>query len=270
MAGWGHEAESHLSLHNVLVSPRYLVEGLAAAAVGSLLALATIFDEAVGRSTWGYVVLALLVGLVVFGRCAGAASRPASGRSLAGAASFWLLAGFNAIPGREAWSSRYLYVGGAVRAVARGRPAAWGAIQPLGVGRARGLVALVVVGFNLVPLREGRDFFRQQTVLTRADLGAVEIAARTVAPGFTLPPEIAGTSFLNEIEAGEYLDAVAEYGSPAYDPGELSRAPEDGRSQADLVLANALPLAIEPATAGVMSAPAARRSSRERCRCGPA
>jgi hypothetical protein len=240
--GWGHEAENHLSLHNVLVSPRYLVEG-AAAAVGSLLALATIFDEAVGRSHWGYVVLALLVALAVYGqvRRRGVPSRlwPV----LAAAVSFWLLAGFNAIPGREAWSSRYLYVGAlfvlliAADLLKGVRPNRWA----LAAGAA---VTAVVVGFNLVPLREGRDFFKEQTVLTRADLGAIEIAAATVEPGFTLPPEISGTSFLDEIEAGEYLTAVDEYGSPAYSAEELAQAPEAGRKQADIVLAHALPLSI--------------------------
>jgi hypothetical protein len=240
--GWGHEAENHLSLHNVLVSPRYLAEGLAAS-VGSLLALATICGEAVGRSTWGYVALAVLVALVIYTRARGRRFSPGLWPVLAAAATFWFLAGFNAIPGREAWSSRYLYVGALfvlliaaelLKGVRPGRRALL----------AGGAVTLVAVGFNLVPLREGRDFFKAQTVLTRADLGAIEIAAGSVEPGFRLPPEIAGTSFLNEIEAGEYLTAVREYGSPAYAPGELADAPEAGRRQADLVLANALPLSI--------------------------
>jgi MFS family permease len=241
--GWGHDAENHLSLHNVLVSPRYVAEGLAAS-VGSLLALATIFDEAVGRSTWGYVALALLVALAIYARARGRRFSPGLWPVLAAAATFWFLAGFNAIPGREAWSSRYLYVGALfvllvaaelLRGVRPGRRALL----------AGGAVTLVAVGFNLVPLREGRDFFKAQTVLTRADLGAIEIAAGSVEPGFRLPPEIAGTSFLNEIEAGEYLTAVREYGSPAYTAAELADAPEAGRKQADLVLANALPLSIE-------------------------
>jgi len=241
--GWGHEAETHLSAHNVLVSPRYVAEGFAAA-VGSLLALATIFDEAVGRSTWGYVVLAALVALAVYARVRGRRFSPGLWPVLAAGATFWFLAGFNTIPGREAWSSRYLYVGalfvlliGAelLKGVRLGR---WALL-------AGGAVTLVAVGFNLVPLREGRDFFKGQTVLTRADLGAIEIAAGSVEPTFTLPPEIAGTSFLNEIEAGEYLTAVDEYGSPAYTPAELADAPEAGRKQADIVLANALPVSIE-------------------------
>ncbi len=241
--GWGHDAETHLSLHNVLVSPRYVVEGLAAS-VGSLLALATIFDEAVGRSTWGYVLLAVLVALAINAWVRGRRFSPGLWPVLAAAATFWFLAGFNEIPGREAWSSRYLYVGAlfvlliAAELLKGVRPGRWALL-------AGGAVTLVAVGFNLVPLREGRDFFKGQTVLTRADLGAIEIAAGSVEPGFRLPPEIAGTSFLNEIEAGEYLTAVREYGSPAYTPAELVDAPEAGRKQADLVLANALPVSIE-------------------------
>jgi hypothetical protein len=116
-----------------------------------------------------------------------------------------------------------------------------------------------VAGFNLVPLREGRDFFERETVLTRADLGAIEIAARTVEPTFALSPEVAGTLFLGEVEAGEYLQAVGEYGSPAYSPSELVTAPEEGRRQADRVLANALPLGIET---GLAPSPASGRCTR--------
>src|SRR5262249_13689523 len=140
--------------------------------------------------------------------------------------------------------SRYLYAGVAfllligadlLRGVRIGRPALLAAAA----------LTAVVVGFNLVPLREGRDFFRSQTVLTRSDLAAIEIAERTVEPSFALTPEIGGTSFLNEIEAGNYLTAVDEYGSPAYTPAELASAPEAGRVQADVVLVNALPVTIE-------------------------
>jgi hypothetical protein len=240
--GWGHDAETHLSLHNVLVSPRYLVEGVSAA-LGSLLALATIFDEAIGRSHWGYVVLAGLLALVVYGQLRKPGFSPRLWPAAAGGLSFWLLAGFNAIPGREAWSSRYLYVGAlfvlliAANLLEGVRFNRWALL-------AGGALTLAVVGFNLVPLREGRDFFEQQTVLTKSDLAAIEIAERTVDPAFTLPREIAGTSFLNEIEAGEYLTAVDEYGSPAYTPDELAEADEDGRRQADVVLVHALPISI--------------------------
>jgi len=247
-AGWGHTAESHISAHNALASPLYLVEGLAAA-VGSLLALATIFDEAVGRSHWGYVVLALLAALVVYGRVRGRELSPRLWPVAAAAASFWLLAGLNAIPGREAWSSRYLYVGGLfvlLIAAELLRGVRWDR-RALALA---GAASVAVAAFNLVPLREGRDFFRGQSVLTRSDLAAIEIARRTVDPAFALAPEVAGTTFLNEIEAGEYLQAVEEYGSPAYTPAELAGAAETGRAQADVVLVHALPVSIEIGAGG--------------------
>lgn len=241
--GWGHDAEGHLSLHNVLVSPRFVVQGLAAS-VDSVLALSTIADEAVGRSRLGFVLLAVFAVLIVVAWRRGRGFSPRLWPVAASAAAFWFLAAFNYFPGREAYSSRYLYAGAAfalliaadlLRGVRIGRPA-------LLVGAA---LTAVVVGFNLVPLREGRDFLRAQTVLTRSDLAAIEIAERTVEPSFALSAEIAGTSFLNEIEAGEYLTAVDEYGSPAYTPAELGSAAEAGRVQADVVLVNALPVTIE-------------------------
>jgi hypothetical protein len=242
-AGWGHEAESHVSSHNVFASPGYVVEGLSAS-VDSALALATILGEAVGRSDWGLPLLIAFVLLLGYGLFRGRRPDPGVWPVLAATAAFWFLAAFSTIPGREAWSSRYLYVGVLfllllAADLLKGVRIRWWALAVAGV------LAGVVVGFNLEPLREGRDFFKTETELTRADLGAVEIASRTVEPGFALPPEVSGTPFLNEIRAAEYLQAVREYGSPAYTPAELAQAPEDDRAQADLVLANALPLAIE-------------------------
>ncbi|HSR94479.1 MAG TPA: hypothetical protein VLK56_06390 [Solirubrobacterales bacterium] len=246
--GWGHDAESHLSLHNVLVSPRFVFEGLSAS-VDSLLALSTIADEAVGRSRWGPVVLVGLVVLIAYGWRRRRAFSPRLWPVLASAAAFWFLAAFNYFPGREAYSSRYLY-GGAAFLLLIAADLLKGVRLGRGALAVAGVAAVAVAVFNLVPLREGRDFLRSQTVLTRADLAAIEISERTVEPSFALPPEIAGTSFLNEIEAGEYLTAVREYGSPAYTPAELAKAPEAGRAQADVVLAGALPVTSETEAGG--------------------
>lgn len=247
-AGWGHDAENNFSAHNVLVSPRYVWEGLTAS-LDSVLALGTISDEVVGRSQWGAPLLIVLLALAAYKGFRRRGFFPGLWPVLAAAAVFWFLAAFNQGPGREPYSSRYLYVGVlfvlliAVNLLQGVRFNRWA----LAAGAA---ATCVVVGFNLVPLREGRDFFEKQTVLTRADLAAIEIAADTVEPPFRLSPEAAGTVFLGEIEAGEYLQAVAEYGSPAYSPAELAAAPEEGRVHADLVLANALPLGIEEAPGG--------------------
>jgi hypothetical protein len=252
--GWGRDAESHISLHNVLESPFFVLKGISGS-LGSLLALSTIADETVGRSKWAFVVLAALVALLVYSRRRGWRFSPRLWPVLAAAGAFWFLAAFNYIPGREAYSSRYLYIGAAFVLLI-----AADLLTGVRLGRRTALVAgalaAVIVGFNLVPLREGRDFFRSETVLTRADLAAIEIAQRTVDPNLTLVSEIAGSSFLGHVQAGEYLAAVREYGSPAYTPAELARAPEVGRRQADVLLANALPVTTE---FGVAAAAGSRR-----------
>jgi hypothetical protein len=241
--GWGHAGETHVSLHNVAVSPGYVAEGLLAS-VDSLLALSTIAGEGIGRSKLGIPVLIGLAALLAYLLLRGRRPSPRLWPALATAAAFWFLAAFNSIPGREAWSSRYLYLGSLFVLLIAADLLNGVRFNRWALAAAAGLT-LGVVALNLSPLGEGRDFFEEQTVLTRADLGAIEIAERTVEPAFALPPEISGTSFLNEVTAGEYLQAVREYGSPAYSPAELAAAPEAGRRQADVVLANALPLGIE-------------------------
>jgi hypothetical protein len=242
-AGWGHAAESHLSLHNVLVSPAFVYEGLTAS-LDSLLALSTIADEVVGRSKWAEVVLVGLVALLLYSQWRRPGLPPRLWPVLAAAATFWLLAAFNHFPGREAYSSRYLYVGAAFLLLIVAN-----LLSGVRLGRrallAAGVVTVLVAAFNLVPLREGGDFLREQAVLTRADLAALEIAAGRVPPAFALSEGVAGTRFLGDVQAGEYLGAVEEHGSPAYAPSELATAPEPGRRQADVVLANALPVTTE-------------------------
>ena len=237
-AGWGHDAETHFSLHNVLHSPVYVFEGLSAS-LSSLLGLDAIGN--VGRVALGAPVLLALLAGVGLRLSRGFRPSPRLWPLAAATVVYWLLAAFNYIPGREAYASRYMYAGAALtlllasellRGVRLGRTA-------LLVGAAATAVA---VGLNLIPLSDGKDQLREQTVLTRSDLAGIEIAHRTVDPGFWLTPEIAGTSSLIDVDAGDYLAMVAEYGSPAYTPAELLAAPEAGRRQADVVLAEALPV----------------------------
>ena len=79
-----------------------------------------------------------------------------------------------------------------------------------------GAVTALVLSVNLISLKDGRDTLMMQSVYTRSDLGAIEIAKRTVDPGFWLNSVVAGTPTLVNVEAGKYLEAVDDYGSPAY------------------------------------------------------
>lgn len=247
--GWGRDAESHISLHNVLVSPRYLLEGLAASCQ-FLLGINTLPVEGGGRPVWGAVVLVALVLFAVIWKI----RRPGFSRRLWPAAaalvSFWLLAGFNYIPGREAMANRYAYTGVVLLLIVLAdlfRDLRWSR-PALAIAA---LVTVAAASSNLVRLDEGRDFLKEQTILTRADLGALDIARDTVSPAFSLTPEIAGTPSLIDIDAAEYFPAVREHGSPAYSVAELTRGSPAARRQADVVLANALPISIDPSPRGV-------------------
>jgi hypothetical protein len=79
----------------------------------------------------------------------------------------------------------------------------------------------------------------------RADLSALEIAADTVRPGFTLTPENSDFNYFGFVEAGSYLSAADKFGSPAYTSAELTAAPEPARVVADKVLAAALRVSLE-------------------------
>ena len=85
------------------------------------------------------------------------------------------------------------------------------------------VVTACAIGPNLVILKDGRDILDPQSVLTRADTAALDIAERTVPEGFQLSPEVAGTPSLVNVYAGAYLDAADEYGSPAYTPRGAAR-----------------------------------------------
>jgi hypothetical protein len=159
----------------------------------------------------------------------------------AAAATNWFLTAFNEFPGREPIASRYQYAGAIFVLLILAN-----LLRGVRVTRRMTVVAAVItvaaIGPNLVVLKDGKDFFEQQAVLTRSDTAAIEISRRTVDSEFALSPEIAGTGSLIDISAGRYFTAVDEYGSPAYSPGELSSAPEEGRRQADLILSQALPI----------------------------
>jgi hypothetical protein len=243
--GWGHTAESHVSLHNVLVSPLYLLNGLASS-IDSVLGLTRVpFVLGADQPGWGWPLLVVAVVLVIWrGLRNPGVYPPRLWPAAAATATFWLLTAFNYTEGREATASRYAYAGAVflllvaaelLRGVRFGRPALW----------AMGAVTIAAALANLAPLIDGRDFLEEQTVLTRADTGAIDIASRTVPPYFGLTPEIAGTPSLIDINATEYLPAVRAHGSPGYSPEELETAAEAGRKQADIVLSQALPISTD-------------------------
>ncbi len=239
-AGWGHTAESHVTLGNVLTSPEYLLNGLASS-LETVLGLNRFSLAGIEEPGWGWVLLLAAVAALAFGQLRRPGFSPRLWPVAAATATFWLLTAFNYTPGREASTSRYAYAGAVfllLTAAELLRGARFGRRSLL----AGGAIVLAAVASNLVPLVDGRDRLREQSIITRADTGAIDIAQRTVDPSFALTPKIAGTPSLIDVNAAEYLPAVSEHGSPGYTPDELEDAPQLGRKWADVVLASALPI----------------------------
>jgi hypothetical protein len=237
-AGWGHDAEHHLTLRNILNSPVYVFEGIASA-VGSVTGLDPATTTSLPDPVWGRPLAVALIGLAIWWK----RRRPGFDSTfwplLAALLSYWLLAAFNFVPGREAGVSRYQFaavgLGLLVAAeILRGyRPS----VRALWVGAA---VTAVMLGPNLAQLGSGEDYFKEQTEITRGDTAAIEIASRTIEPDFRLGPELAGTPSLINISAENYLPAAEEHGNTGYTPAELATAPAIARRWADSVLAQAL------------------------------
>jgi len=249
--GWGRDAESHLGLDNILSSPPYVLEGLAAS-LEALLGLSDAPLEGVATIGWGRPLLIAAIVLVAVRQLRRHELSTGFWVVAAATAANWFLAAFNYIPGREPTTGRYMYAGGVFILLLAAE-----LLRGLRIGRtatiAAAVIAVLAIAPNLVILRDGSRWLDNQTVITKADLAAIEIARRTVDSDFALTPEVAGTPSLIDIQAGKYLEAQHEYGSPAYTPEELLEAPEVGRHQADVVLAQALPISIET-EAGIDSA----------------
>lgn len=245
--GYGHEAESHLSARNVLESPIFVVKGLSAS-VGALSGLTAISGDPAGAPYLGFGLLVVLLALLAW-RLWRDPRIPTSFWPVAAAtAAFWLLAALNRSPGREAQANRYMHIG-AILVLLMAADLLKGArfgVRALLVGAA---VVVAITTVNFGELMDGRDALKEQTLLTRSNLAAIEIASGTIHPDFYLTPEVAGTPSLIDVRAATYFRTERDHGSPAYTVSELAEAPELGRVQADRLLAVALPIAVSTAPA---------------------
>jgi hypothetical protein len=238
--GWGHEAESHITVHNILTSPTFIADEVSTA-VGALSGLGTEAGLVVDP-VWSRILAVALIGVVALWW---SRRRPPINRALwpilAVAVANWALAAFNDEAGRGPTASRYQYAG-AIFVLAIVACLFIGARPSRNWLIAGAVGTVLALGPNIVVLHEASDYYKREAAVTRGDTAALEIASRTVEPGFQLNPEYAGSPVLVNVFAGEYLEAVAEHGSPAYSVAELEAAPPEGRRQADIVLAQALPI----------------------------
>jgi hypothetical protein len=239
-AGWGHDAESHLSADNLRGVPDY-VSDAAAAGFTSLFGLATGdgSEPEQPHLIWGRLAL---IGVVILGAVKVARERRVS-RGLAVvlvlALALWVVAALNRSPERFPTSSRYQYPSAIfILLVAAELLRGVRVPPPLVVAAAAGTVLAAAGGISLMN-RELTERWEPAADAIRYSLAAVEIAGPSADPAFpvSFPPRVT-------VSANRYLDAVSDHGSPAFDEAELAARPPEERLSADLTLASALGLAL--------------------------
>jgi hypothetical protein len=242
-AGWGHEAQTFISLSNFANSPNYMLDGLATS-LATWVGLGTgVYDPS--PLDWGRPLLVLLLALVAWRLYV---LRRPSPRLVATAVlllGFWFLTALNTNPFAPATAGRYQYLGIVLLALVLAELAAGLRV------RRYATVALVLVGVaaamvNGVRLRDAANGLANIAQQQRGGLAALELARGRVSPDFELTEQNSGVDYLRLLDAGPYFSAIDEYGSPAYTPTELSSAPESARSAADRVSVAALGVGLQP------------------------
>jgi hypothetical protein len=244
--GYGHEAESTLSVRSVATSPAYVFDGLAAS-LDSLLGLNSrpVSAESTGDISWGRPLLVALVVLVAVLWLPRHRMTPRIWVVAAIALTFWGLAAANFVPGRDPESSRYMYMGAVLLVLLLAE--IFNGVRPSNRILAVFAVATTAaVASNLVLLTDGKRYLAAQSQFARADIGALEIARDVVHPKFLLDPSFAGTPSLVDVQAGPYFEAADAHGYLGDSPAQIFEEPEHMRERADDVLVHALRLGVIP------------------------
>ncbi len=222
--------ESQVKGSNLHLVPENAAQ-MGSAAVGALF----------GRSMDdGRVLLALLGIAVVVVLAVDRRISPRFAAVLALPLGYWILTSLSRAQYHDPAASRYLYPGAVFVILAASE-----LVPKVRVpgGRSGAVVAAVVLAAivavslrgNIDQLRDGAAGLRDASTYVKAELRAVELARSRVDPAFR--PD---TARAPQIDAGGYLDAVHDLGSPAYSVPDLRGQSAEVRNAADTVLLHAL------------------------------
>jgi hypothetical protein len=141
--------------------------------------------------------------------------------------------------------SRYLYVA-AVFIVLTAVELARGVHLPVALATLLALLVAAAAAANATLVGPAGAYLRAQAGLTRADLGALEIARGIAGPDY-VAAHFPGWPFV-VIRAGSYYAAARSLGTPAADVAQLRRLPEPARETADVELIAIHAIRLQPGT----------------------
>ncbi len=258
--GWGHKGPDTITLHNLLVSPKYVFDAVSQA-MASLLGLATPLSgdgsKPVGL-VWGHVLFLVAVVLAVWRvRRVG---RISAGlwTALAMGGAFWFLAALNAYQDlRTPTNGRYQFPG-AVFVLLIAAELLRGVRMDRRVLAGATVVTTAAVVSGLFFLHDGYRRQKTESDLERSRLAALEIARPNLSPDTPVALEL-----FTGFTAGAYFGAADAFGSPAYTESELASRSEADRLAADQFLASTLGIKLG-------ATPLPRRGGGARCLPMPA
>jgi hypothetical protein len=234
------EGDTHLS--NVVLAPTWAFKSLATVAA-SLLGL----NRASVGTGWRYALAVIALAAVGWRLWRGGTSRSVWA-VMAIPATLWIIGALAAsAPLRVPESPRYIYpttIAVLLVAVEAGRGVR---IGRRGIALLYGLVALGLAS-NLLLLRSGGKLLRDQAAARRATLSALEIGNGREGP--LIAKQLGVTGIRHTVDAS-YIQAVREFGSPAYSLADMQAQPEPVRERVDADLADSLRIHTRPADAPV-------------------
>jgi hypothetical protein len=237
-AGWGHSAESHLSVENLLGLPAYVFDA-AAAGVAAMFGSAPGYTDLAHPGT-GYRALLVLLALVLAARTIRRRELPHPLIvALAIGLAFWLLAGLNRDALRFPTSLRYQYPSVLFLLLI--------AIEALDGVRLGRLGSLAVVGISCLAAAAGIHLlthaydqtWKPRSEKVQATLAGLELAADHVGKSVHV-----GVPSPTRLDGRAYLLAASRFGSPATPLSQLPTLPRNERAQVDKTLARALGLTL--------------------------
>lgn len=246
-AGWGHTAETFISVENFAKTPQYVLDGLASS-IATLLGLGSIdFDTFRSPLDWGRPLLLVAA--------AGAGWRlyrlqrisPRFASVSVVLLGFWSLTGLNTNLISPATAGRYQYLGIVLLVLVAAELLRGVTLSPLTTAIVVFVGATAAIS-NGPELKHAADFVAAISQRERGGLAALELSRDRVDPDLKLDIHNSDVDYLLELDAGSYLAAVDAHGSPAYSPAELETAPERARIAADKVFGAALGIGLQRAT----------------------
>jgi hypothetical protein len=258
--GYGHEAETNVTLGNILRIPSYVMDG-AATGLASLAGLSQAPGGEPESLSYGRPLLVLAAVGVAVALRGGWRPSPLALVIAIAAISFWALAAANYIPDRNPTSSRYQLVNATLIIMLAAE--AFRAVRvPPGALVAITALALVAWGANVGVMWTGYDFLRYHARFSKAAVGTLEIMrGRPVPPNFQLVEDVAQDPYVSGLTAERFYEESDAHGLPPhYSQTQLYAAPPEVRQAADNIFLAGYQVHLGPVHEG-----SARKQQRSRC-----